>query len=218
MAAFVEGEWKEFEFKYVTPADHELIFEFLRKYWYPDEIMGKYAGIDEDYIQDFEGICRLAFAEDLSFIAWHKDSKEIAALRLTFTSRKSDDWSAFEFRSQAVTKLLKLIKILDAKANIYEKYGIEYLANFLLACVGREYRGKGLATEMYKRSIQLLKSKGFPLCKSAFSSPYTRKATMNLGFTEIARVYLKDFCNENGEMDFKGAGDDDCTAILCLQL
>ena len=62
-----------------------------------------------------------------------------------------------------------IMEYCSDQANLYEKYGVErYLAGYGLA-VNRDYRGRGIATEMLKARVPLLKALGLTLTSTAFT-------------------------------------------------
>jgi len=101
--------------------------------------------------------------------------------------------------------------------NIFDIYGVDQYADLTVASVDPQFRGLGLATEMYKRTLELLKSKRIPVAKSSFSSPYTRKIAQKFGFEQIRRDYFKDFRDENGEKFFHNA-DDQFSDLMAIRL
>jgi len=71
-----------------------------------------------------------------------------------------------------------------------------------------EFRGQGLATEMYRRAIKLFSHKKIPLCKSVLTSKWTQRACKNLGFDELVQLYLKDYKDPEGKPYFPDADPD----------
>jgi len=110
--------------------------------------------------------------------------------------------------------LYNMVESLGAEANIFERYGVEHYAELMFTSVGPEYRGQGLVTEIYKRSFDLLRAKGYPLCKSSFSSPYTQKLAIRFGFTEHARRKFADFKYPDGTPIFDKVSPAEQEAIL----
>lgn len=88
------------------------------------------------------------------------------------------------------------------KAQIYERFGIETYAEFLIASCSPKYRKQGITTELYKRSIAFLDAEGFKLVESIFTSQWARKVVEDLGFKELSRVYYKDLRDDNGQIIF----------------
>lgn len=115
-------------------------------------------------------------------------------------------------------KVIGLLETVNQQCNIFDKFGVNYYAEFFMASVDPEFQREGIATEMYKRSIKLLRSKGYPLCKSVFTNPYARSAVSKLGFEEISRFYFLDLKNEQGDPIVPDAEPDMFGASMALKL
>lgn len=79
------------------------------------------------------------------------------------------------------------------ECNIFEKYNVE---KFLVAyglVVNRNYRGRGIATEMLKARIPLMNEIGIEVTSTCFSVIGSQKAAANAGYVEDY-VISYDFC------------------------
>ena len=91
---------------------------------------------------------------------------------------------------------------------------MDHYAELLIASVDPEFRERGLATEMYRRTFNLLRSKGYKITESNFTSPITRKVATKFGFEELVRRYFKDYKDENGKPFIHNAKDDQFSAYM----
>ncbi|CAG7819229.1 unnamed protein product [Allacma fusca] len=114
--------------------------------------------------------------------------------------------------------LICILDMAEEKANLYEKCKVEHYADWLLVSVEKKYRGRGLAQELYKRSVHLAKERGLPLIKCVFSSPYSRKAGANLGFEELSSFNFTDALDENGKKFLPNATPDQKVTLGVLTL
>ena len=114
--------------------------------------------------------------------------------------------------------LMKVIYVCNTEADVFGRYPIDHYAYYITASIGRDYRNQGLASEMYRRSEALLREHKFPLVASCFTSPWTRKIATNRNFKELSRFYLKDLKDDNGRQVLPDATDDDCAALMALEL
>ena len=127
---------------------------------------------------------------------------QVAAVRVTSRCVKGEEEPDIEWTPK-IQVVLKFVQLLNERCNLFERFGVDHYGDFWVASVDPEFRQKGLATEMYRRSLALLKAKGYPVCKSVFSSPYTRRAVRNLGFEELDKMYMLDMKNEKGDAFFQ---------------
>jgi len=131
----------------------------------------------------------------------HKDEDNIDELIAMLESEESKN-------------LMPTLLEMRAEANIFEAMGVESYGDFLFVSVDKEFRGQGLATEMYNRAIALLKSKGIKAAESIFTSPFSQRIANKLGFVELSKRYLKDYKTLNGGQLFPQAGDDEIAILM----
>ena len=120
--------------------------------------------------------------------------------------------------SKSGQAIVEFLGQLGQTANVYEKCGVTQYGESVLVSVGRDYRQKGLALELYKRSTVLLRSCGLTHLKCIFSSPYTRRNGEKLGFEELSRKKLIDFTGADGKKLFPSAGEDEVATLGVLKL
>lgn len=137
---------------------------------------------------------------------------------MTLISRKSVDFSKFTFQSPQVANLLRVVGTLKKEANFFERFGVDEAISFVAASIEKKFRGQGLVTEMYRRSLVLLRARGFKYVQGVLTSPYTRKTLFNLGFTELAKIYFKDFKTEDGQQLFPNFQPDLFANFMYLEL
>ena len=105
------------------------------------------------------------------------------------------------------------LKIMKALSKLSRTTDVAFANNFqcdheayiIVTSVSTPFRGQGLASEMYKRTLTLLKEKGFPVVRSLFTSPETQAIGKKLEFTELGRIELKDEVDETGKPLFPTA-------------
>jgi GNAT superfamily N-acetyltransferase len=133
----------------------------------------------------------------------------VAGVRILSLVRKNGGHDEpFTYKTAENDAIISFLTKATTLSNVFGHYtDIDVYGDFFMTATAPEFRGQGLATEMYKRAIQLLKSKGVTVCKSVLTSPYTLKACQNLQFTELAKLYLKDHKDSNGICLFPKAGD-----------
>jgi ribosomal protein S18 acetylase RimI-like enzyme len=220
MAEFVEGEWKNFVFKMGTPDKYPLIFEQLRSVFCRDEPLNKMAGYSEEFADDIERFARYYMDknEGLTFYVEEKDTGKVAGVRITSSQKKGDPEPNFPINSDSAKRVLGVLGQVADGGSVFEKYGVDTYGYFLMTCVDPAFRGQGLVTEIYRRSIALLKAKGYPACASLFSSPFTRKAATNLGFDLLFNKKVLDCKDEAGNLLIPNAGEDDSCSLMSLRL
>ena len=142
----------------------------------------------------------------------------MAGVRISFQQAKGHKHPTPEINSPEAKKIISVLDQVASSVDIYEKMNVDRYAEFFLVSVDREFRGRGLAMELYDRSVALLKSNGFPYVKCIFSSPYSRRNGKKLGFEELLEKRVLDFTNEKGETLLPNAGPEQIVTLEVLKL
>lgn len=108
-------------------------------------------------------------------------------------------------------KILQFIQKVEQETEerFKKEFPCDHNCEIWITSVSHKYRGHGLATEIYKRIPHLLKSKGFSVLRSTFTSPGTQAIGKKLGYVEIGRLRFKDEKDENGQDIFPGCTEDE---------
>jgi GNAT superfamily N-acetyltransferase len=225
----VEGEWEEFILKIVDSTDEilvEKIIQHLRATYYREEPCHKYLGWNETKAANLDFIIKSILPHNLSLVAISKETQGIAGVRITLDGRHKLNISELpNITSPHLKKIFKLKNVLIQRAPESPHWkefigtGNDYVSAFI-ASVDSKYRGQGLAKEMSARSLNLLRSRGYPIIRSFFSSPITRKISEKLGYTEISRVYFDELIGYDGEglLDFPRAEPGAFANFMALKL
>lgn len=221
----VDGQWNDFNIRFVQLTDIPNILQFmesvhdpLRDISPPDETYTAYANAKLGKLMESEEVC------ELSLIATDRVTNEIAGIHMQFIWRKEDAFRGGSINvDETIPPFRKILNLMhaelnDTKLGMFERYGVEFVVwNFLVA-VNEKHRNKGLASEMYSRIVRLLKHKKFPLAFSIFTSPFSRRAAQKVGFLEIDRLYFEELRHENGEIAVPAATADDFASVMVLQM
>ncbi|CAL8134424.1 unnamed protein product [Orchesella dallaii] len=216
MTEHVEGEWKNFVFRMAKPSDYPSILEHLWTNFFPDEPLGRHIGQEETMRQDFYANVSAALPENLSFIAVDKANGMIAGVRITVINRKGEHEELPPNTHRKSLAIRNILMKLSEDAKVFERFPeIEHYADFFMVSVGRDYRGYGLASEIYDRTYKMLQAMKVPLIKCVFTSPYTQRIARKTGFEEVARMKISDWKYEdNGELCAPNAGEDEVAIAM----
>ncbi|CAL8092428.1 unnamed protein product [Orchesella dallaii] len=219
MAEHVEGEWKSFVFRMAQPSDCANILAHLRQNFYRDEPLCKHVGYEDAMADEFDIFAPAALKDNLSFIAVDKATDKIAGVRITTHVRKEDKHDFPPINNKKTRAVVNVLIKLTEEANVFGKYPeITHFAEFFMVSVDRDFRGHGLASEIYERSFNMLTALKFPLIKCVFSSPYTQRIARKRGFIELGRLYFQDCKDDNGERPFPNATEDEYAVLMVKEL
>lgn len=121
-------------------------------------------------------------------------------------------------QSPELQKMIPFILHLQEEGKVFETLGVDEIATLVSVSVDREFRRQGLATEMYRRSLAMLKAKGYSVVEGYFSSPHSRKIASKLGFQLLTESYIGQYENSQGELVFPDAKPDDYVSLMTLKL
>lgn len=120
--------------------------------------------------------------------------------------------------SPELQKMIPFILHLQEEGKVFDTLGVDEIATLVSVSVEQEFRRQGLATEMYKRSLAMLKAKGYVAVEGYFSSPHARKIATKLGFHQLAISYIGQYEDSQGELVFPDAKPDDFVSLMTLKL
>lgn len=100
---------------------------------------------------------------------------QVAGARIIAIYRRNETHSRLKLKSPEMCKIMPFLDKVDEEAGIFSHYpDLDEYAELFMASVHPEFRGQGLAGEMYRGAIRLLQARGLKLLKSCFTSPFTR--------------------------------------------
>jgi len=170
--------------------------------------------------EDFDGyIMSILTSCNLSFMVVDKATSKIAGVRITSINKKDDHPELPTFKSAKTGPIVGVLMKLSDDAKIFERYPeLDQYTEFVMVSVDKEYRGFGLATEIYDRAFKMLNSMNFPLIKCVFSSPYTQKIARKRGFYEIGKINFLDWKDENNQRHYPNATEDECAILMVKEI
>lgn len=70
---------------------------------------------------------------------------------------------------------------------------------------------------MYRRSLALLREKGYPAVDGVFTHPHARKIGEKLGFSELGRAYVSQYEDSKGNKVFPDAKPEEYVSVMALK-
>lgn len=107
-----------------------------------------------------------------------------------------------ETEDQALQDLISFFAFVEEKSKIHQRFGVEEHFKILVVSVHRDYARQGIATKLFKASLDLGKSKNSKLISVDCSSKYTAKIAENMGMELITTVTYDEVNNHLGKQLF----------------
>lgn len=143
----------------------------------------------------------------------------MAGVRVSSLTKKGEnpDFPPMNFPANPI--IINFLTKASVQADIFSVYpDVDAFADFFMTATAPQFRGQGLATEMYNRAILLFQANGIQLCKSVLTSPWTRKACKNLNFTEHVKLLLQDYKDQDGKQFFPDATPDQFITVVSKRI
>ncbi|CAL8073976.1 unnamed protein product [Orchesella dallaii] len=216
----VSKEWNGFGFKLIEKTDYSAVLTHLEQNFLQDEPLHQATGLTTDRLADIsEKITDILELGHGSFYAYPmEEPTQIAAVMIIWIHEKGKDLPPRELRSPLSVIIRNAIIELKEKYNIHEQRNVDTFPELFIISTDKDFRGKGLATEMYKKAILKLKANGYKIVSSTFTNPLSRKIGDKLGFKEVSRLYSNDSKNEDGSSALGEAANDHFVTETVLDL
>lgn len=163
-------------------------------------------------INEIAQLWRNVAKQNCSIVCFCEDNDDIVAINfhvLNVKSRPQSEFKVNEFSRGKFPKFhiyssdikflnfLSLLQCIDeawknvyqvlnsADLDIFEMFNVESYLSAVGLCVDKKYRSRGIATEMLRARINLLKYLNLTVTASTFTSSGAQKAATNAGYREI---------------------------------
>ncbi|CAL8137115.1 unnamed protein product [Orchesella dallaii] len=225
----IQGPWGQFDIRTINPKqDIPSILTFLTENFHRDEPMGRHCPYDEAFIKDINS--KIAFLLEASshicLVATNIETGAIAGVQLQFILSKEQarkialnagEQSPF-FQRRVMNAIYEPLN--QARANLFERFGVEELVWNFVASTSKEHRGQGLASELFRRMLNLLRKEKLFLVFSIYSSQFSRRCATKLGFVEIARSRFADALDPISGLPYlpKAVDCEDFASLMTLQI
>lgn len=150
-----------------------------------DAVMASSRNLKNDPVgaADMSMIWREMLKENLSLFCHESAKSKIAAINILGICNENDQ-TTFKSKSKDLDDIMTVMDVAAEKFDVFGHYGVaEYLTGFGMS-VDPIYRRKGIATELLKARVMLMRSMGFKLTSTVFTGIGSQKAAKEVGFEE----------------------------------
>lgn len=209
------------KYRVAEQKDEPAVLQLLRDYFYPDEPLNKSCGTHDKEDEEFaigtikHGLCTIAEVFDAS----HPDGY-IIGCRLAYPSTKDEAEEGIQ-KSPPVTnfeKIVAFLGMLEAKANIFQRFNVERIAQGHMLSVHENFRGKGIAKQLYVENIELARKLGYPIYVCDCTSLFSAKLCEKLGMELTATMQFDEFADANGNAYYQPPPPHDYARSYALRL
>lgn len=76
----IEGDWKDFRFRRITPSDYPAVFDQIAQNYVRDEAVEKLLGWSQEMADEVTRVVEHFLPDGLSFLAEHRDSGKVSLM------------------------------------------------------------------------------------------------------------------------------------------
>ncbi|KAG6461227.1 hypothetical protein O3G_MSEX012503 [Manduca sexta] len=189
----------------ITSEMSEAVLQHLRDSFFADEPLNKAVSLCErgQSHAALERLCAATMADGLSLAAMEGD-----------TSTEKIQQSSDEKYNKIFTILYTVSRDLD----LFNTYQVDRILECRIISVSEEARGRGLAKELMKRSVDLAKEKGFKLFKVDATGAFSQRICRSLGLEELRKVRYSEYLDDAGEPVFQVPPPHDALCVMVLKI
>jgi len=159
---------------------------------------------------------RAAFEQRISLICIDGRTNEIAGLNALYLATKFDPPKP-ESDDPNFRNLNKIMKFIGESFNVYGHYGVDRIMFAAGLCVDKQYRGRGIATEILKARVHVLKAIGVEVTSSIFSTVGAQKAAKAAGYDENFSISYEEMDEKLPTLNFSHGYGNTCK-VLSLKI
>lgn len=201
-------------YEIVTPEKTEQAQELLYATYHPYEPLTKHLGLlaGPNSIPDLDHLVERTIHENLSLFALDMNGKVMGVCINGISSRSDWDHSVHDiitnFQDDRARPLAAIRQEMHNKGvKIFDEVGTDVMFGIKMVGVDPSLRGKGMSTDIIRRSILLAGCLGFEGLKAEATSSFAQAAFLTIGFKPVAEILYKDF-EYHGEKVFAGIEDE----------
>ncbi|XP_055684401.1 uncharacterized protein LOC129790738 isoform X1 [Lutzomyia longipalpis] len=187
----------------LTEDRYDEAVNLLVEYLLPEEPMNCSLGImnDKEYLAKMRNMWNEIVNKKLGIVCYKDNSNEICGLNLLEIFFQAED-GIQQNQLENKRKIAVVFEILKKKADVYNRYKVDkYVFGRGLVTLPK-YRGCGIATELLKARIPLMKALGLTLTGTVFSAPGSQGAARKAGYTEDVVMTYESLTKEEPFIEF----------------
>lgn len=198
-------------YRVATPADHDAIVDFARRFFFVDEPLTIAIRLMEGggRCTELEDYCTESLAEGNSLVVENEDG-ELVGMTLNALKRRKEGPCEPEVlpppEGLPNTKFRNIVRLLDeadVQADVFGRFpDVDGFVDIKILSVHPDQRGKGIAKRLIDQSRELARAQGVPMVRCVCTSFYTRKAVARLGFEHVHTMPYKSFVDDQGRVVF----------------
>ncbi|KAM3958807.1 LOW QUALITY PROTEIN: arylalkylamine N-acetyltransferase-like 7 [Aphomia sociella] len=205
----------------ITPEMSDAVLQHLRDSFFADEPLNKAVGLCErgQSHAALERLCAATMIDGLSVAAMEDDT--VLGVALNGILPGDIEQSIEKIQQSSDEKYNKIFTILYTVSRDLDLFGT-FDVNRILECriisVSDQARGRGLAKELMRRSIEIAKEQRFKLFKVDATGAYSQRICSSLGLRVLHKIRYCEYCDDTGTPIFEVSPPHDSLSVMVLEI
>uniref|UniRef100_A0A1B0GJK5 Uncharacterized protein n=1 Tax=Lutzomyia longipalpis TaxID=7200 RepID=A0A1B0GJK5_LUTLO len=140
--------------------------------------------------------------QKISVVCFKENSNEICGLNILEILEKDVKENGMEIQIPKIQAVMKALDFMKAKADPYNRYGVDKFLHAMGLLVVPKYRGLGISTEILKARVPLGKALGIKLTGTVFTGIASQNTAAKAGFVEDFSVLYEDLAKKEPFVEF----------------
>lgn len=197
-----------YRYELVTPETVDQAKELLYASYHPFEPLTTHLGLfnGPNSIPDMDRLVDETVKENLSLFARDQSNGKVMGVCINGISRV-EDWTLpvsdlprnFQDPKARIISAIRQ-EIHNKGVRIFEEIGTDNMFGIKMVGVDPSLRGKGMSTDIIRRSILLAGCLGFEGLKAEATAGYAQAAFLTIGFTPVVEIIYEDFEYEGNKV------------------
>ncbi|NP_001177771.1 N-acetyltransferase 2 [Bombyx mori] len=210
------------DFVVVMPSMKDAVIQHLRDSFFADEPLNKAVGLCErgQPHAALERLCLATMTDGLSIAAM--DGDKVLGVALNGILRHGDIEQSIEKIKQSTdekfNKIFNILYTVSRDLNLFNTFEVDLIMECRIISVHENARGRGLAKELMKRSIDLARDNEFKLFKVDATGAFSQRICRSLSLEELKSVRYDEYCDESGTPIFRVPPPDHALCVMILKL
>lgn len=190
----LSGERVLYHIQDLPPEHFNDAIQLMKTYFLTDEVLCKTIKLLDDpaSVKSFEDHWSKSLQQKMAIGCYETESTRLVGVNFLFVSHKDTRRVVHSDEGEKFQYAIAVLDHLFEELNIFEKFGIDHFLNAYGMGVRREFRSRGLATELLKARIPIMKAMGIPYTATFFTGNAPQRAAARAGYeTYLAVEYTK---------------------------
>lgn len=199
----------------------EEAMKLIEKHYLDEDLLCRNVNMSKDpeSVKSFLEIVHFNLKYKQSIALVDLGKKQIVGVLILRTVQKNDCGRVFGrvqiINGVAYKEITRFLGQITRKFDIYEHFNIDTYLEYLLLCVKRHYRHKGLGCQLMDCGLSVARAQNCPIVSGIFVTHKVQKRAEKLGMKILYKLSYLDWKDEDGEMIFPepGAGNYYCALM-----